>query len=125
MIANFKDIGGDPESLLKKISSFLAISDFPIDAANIGRVNPAKSPRNKIISRTVNMASRALKRKGGQRIIAAFKYNSFVQTLLYKNLKKKPEIPAAIRDKIITHSADDIKWLDLTFNTSLEKTWYK
>ena len=58
--------------------------------------------------------------------LTKIKYKKFIDVnTFYKNLKKKPEIPAAIRDKIITHSADDIKWLDLTFNTSLEKTWYK
>lgn len=125
MIANFKDISGDPESLLKNISSFLAISDFPSDAVNIGKVNPAKSPRNKVISRIVNITSKALKRKGGQRIIAAVKYNSFVQALLYKNLNKKPNIPAVVRERVISHSLDDIKWLDRTFKTNFEEAWFK
>ena len=125
MIANFKDIGGNPKSLLKNISSFLAISDFPSDAVNIGKVNPAQSPRNKIISRIVNITSKALKRKGGQRIIAAVKYNSIVQMLLYKNLNNKPEVPEMVRERIIRHSLDDIKWLDSTFKTNFVEAWFK
>jgi hypothetical protein len=125
MIGNFKDIGHDPESLLKNISNFLSIPEFPSDAVNIGRVNPAKSPRNKVLSRIVSSTSKALKRKGGQRIIAAFKYSRVVQGLLYKNLSKKPEIPAVVREKIISHSAEDIKWLDSTFDTALEEMWCK
>jgi len=125
MIANFNDIGGDPESLLKNISSFLAISDFPSDAVNIGKVNIAKSPRNKIVSKIVNKSSKAIKRKGGQRIIAAVKYNRFVQSLLYKDLNKKPEISAALRERIISYSLGDIKWLDRNFKTNFEEDWYE
>lgn len=125
MIGNFQEIGDDPESLLNNISSFLAISDFPSDAVNIGKVNQAKSPRNKTLSRIVKSSSVMLKKRGGQRIIATVKHCPFVQGVLYKNLDRKPEIPEVIREKIISHSADDIKWLDITFNTNLEKMWYK
>jgi hypothetical protein len=125
MVGNFKEIGRDPGALLKKISEFLEVADFPVDAINTGKVNPAKSPRNKIISRVVSSASKALKRKGGQRIIAAFKYSRFVQGLLYKSLSKKPEVPAYVRNKIISHSIEDIRWLDSTFNTNLEEMWCK
>ena len=125
MIANFKDIGGDPETLLKKISNFLAISDFPSDAVNIGKVNPAQRPRNKTLARIVNITSKALKRRGGQRIIAAVKYNRFVQGLLYKNLNTKPDIPSELKERIISHSLDDIKWLDSVFKTNFEEVWFK
>ncbi len=125
MIANFKDIGGDPETLLKKISNFLAISDFPSDAVNIGKVNAAQRPRNKTLARIVNITSKALKRRGGQRIIAAVKYNRFVQGLLYKNLNTKPDIPSELKERIISHSLDDIKWLDSVFKTNFEEVWFK
>lgn len=125
MIFNFKDIARDPEALVKQISSFLVISDFPSDLVDIGKVNPAQRARNKTIAGIVNITSKALKRRGGQRIIALVKYNRFVQRLLYKDLNAKPEIPAALKEKIISHSLDDIKWIDRNFKTNFEEDWYK
>lgn len=125
LIGNFKEIGQNPEGLLKRISCFLDVAEFPNDAVNIGKVNPAKSPRNKVLSRIVSSTSKSLKRRGGQRIIAALKYSRFVQGLLYKNLSKKPELSPAVRQRIIKHSVEDIRWLDSTFKTSLEEMWCK
>jgi hypothetical protein len=124
MIAGFQEIGCTPSDLLNKISSFLCIGEFPEDAVYLKKVNAAKSSRNKFISRLVSSTSKALKKRGGQRLIARLKYSKFVQAILYKKLDDKPEISLDLRHRVIKHSIGGVRWLDSTFDSRFEESWY-
>lgn len=123
---DFARIKSEPESLLRGITDFLGVQ--PIDSTGVDlteRVNIASTARNATAIKYINIASKFLKRRGGQRLIAAVKANKAVQGVLFRPLAGKPTPNAGVIDKILAVAYEQIEKTDKVMGTSLLTNWQK
>lgn len=123
-VCDFSELGRAPQTYLNKVTDFLGIDRFPLEADDTKPVNKAKAARSKSLAAAASKTSKWLKRRGGQRIIQRVKANSLVQKTLYRGLDAKPELPADLAAELRAFSRPGIEDIDATFGTDLIGSWY-
>ncbi|WP_226629375.1 sulfotransferase domain-containing protein [Alloyangia pacifica] len=121
----FDQIKSEPQKVFDALCRFLDISKMELTLEQVKPVNAAAKARNVALSNIVNRASKFLKRRGGQKIIAKVKYNAVVQRILFKPINEKPPISELERQKIMDVANPNILWLSDVFHTNLEERWSK
>ena len=110
-IYDFEDLKCKPQLFVDDLLKFLDVELIRLSGDDLVPVNATAQARNVFVAKYVNIASKFLKRRGGQRLIAKVKYSPFVQKVLYKELKEKPVISDNLSEVIIGRVADGLDWL--------------
>ncbi len=117
-IYRFDDLARRPQAMVDDLSGFLGVPAFTLPPEVLQPVNVARSARVRWLAKLASIASKRLKRHGGQRLISAVKFNPLVQAVLYRRLRDKPEVDEALRRDIRALAAPHLAWLDETFGKS-------
>ncbi|MCA0942772.1 sulfotransferase domain-containing protein [Salipiger pacificus] len=120
----FDQVKNAPQETLDRLCEFLGVASIELSNEMKSPVNVAAKARSKNIASMVNRASKFLKRRGGQRIIAKVKYNTLVQRALFKPIDDKPKISGEDSRKILGIANEHIEWLDKTFDGGVSQRWY-
>jgi|TARA_A100001391_G_scaffold196597_2_gene175432 hypothetical protein len=122
-VYRFDDLSANPQNVLNRITDHLAVSRHILSDAEHSPVNTAARPRNVAIANLVNRSSKFVKRRGGQRLVAAIKYNLVVQRLLYRSVIQRPQISAKWSQEIIDYTRPHAKWVDDKLDVELVTSW--
>jgi hypothetical protein len=125
-VACFDDLQANPQTFYAELCRFLDVPVLELPAALRERINAAAQPRVSWVARTVNRASKALKRGGQPELVAYFKNLRLIQRLLYSPLSdsSRPDLAPDLIERIRAVAEPEARALDAAHGTRLWERWY-
>jgi hypothetical protein len=121
MIYDFNDLKCNQQNIIDRLTNFLGVNPLKLSNDDLQPVNTTSAARNVFVARYVNMASKFLKRRGGQNLIAKVKYNPFIQKALYREINTKPKVLNFHKVLIDQKVGGGFDWIDTEFGTNFCK----
>lgn len=123
LLSNYGMLKIDPQSYLDQITDFIGVSRHVLSPEQKDRVNPARCAKRPMLAHSAGRISKALKRRGGQNLVAWVKRQDLVQSLLFERLEQKPRLPSQIEHQIQRRSETPRQWLTETFGPEATRGW--
>lgn len=125
LVLDFADFATDPTSTLHQTERFLAVEPTALDRIDTGVVNGAASPRSRSLALAVNKAAKAIKRRGGQRVIQTVKQQDWVHRALYRPGGQQPwPIDPEHARRLDENGRRAARTIDGITGTGLHQSWY-
>lgn len=123
LVLYFDDLKQDPRVFAQRIYKFLQVdSDFQPKIL-YQKVLPASEPRFGWIAHLVYQIGLLLRKAGLVNVVGTVKRTGTFRGLFYRELERKPEIPAEIRQKLKTYYAERYRELPILIGQPLPEAW--
>ncbi|MFV0459011.1 MAG: sulfotransferase domain-containing protein [Actinomycetales bacterium] len=122
-IADFADLGSDPQAFIDRLLEWLGVE--PMTLGELADVRlPASKARNAGLARLVRIAAHLVRERNGANLVGRIKRNPAVHKVLYKPLgDDKPVMTDAERKAVQERLADDVALLDDEFGLDFATRW--
>lgn len=122
-IADFEDLGADPQAFIDRLLAWLDVEPMVLGELSGVRL-PASKARNVVLARLVRIAAHVVRERNGANLVGKIKRNPLVHKVLYKPLgDDKPVMTAEERLAVQERLSEDVALLDNAFDLDFAKRW--
>jgi hypothetical protein len=122
-VAVFDDLGADPVAFIANLLAWLELEPFELTDELLATRLPASKARSPLVARLARGAADWTREHNGAEIVGRVKRAAFVQKVLYRPLKEKPQMDPADADFIRSELDADLARLESRFGVDVRARW--
>jgi len=123
LILFFDELKNDPRNFIKKIYSFINVSDDYLPSMLNKKILASDKPRNLFLSHLAYFMGGVFRQMGLANFVGSIKRNRLFNRLLYQNKKLDLTIDNQTKQKIKKYYEADLQKLEYLIDKKLPKSW--